>query len=505
MRKYDDKDILYHSFKFFFKTLLIDYKKNLSILKKNSNRELFFKSIVYKIINNNYFMNNYYLYELSKEKKKKIFGDIKNKFQIDSGYISFSDNKLIISNLFVFKKIIRSLFIVIRNVFILLINFFNLKKTHKEFIVIFSKFAKQDRFDQLKIKSFFSEKTIKLFENKNIIFMNEKHKNFDRYYFSKEPILYLAKNFLDNSAKIILIGRLIKVYIRYILLIRSFKPIILLIDDLIEREIVNFLSEKKISNKYFITNSSAMGNLKIWMDNSNKNIETHCYWDSVSVLYPIKTKDRNIKINILNSFMNFTNHYAWNLKCKKFLGRYFKNSNLFNINPMNLYFTNKKHELIKKDFNIGIFDTENLPSMLVGNQLCESFKNNKSLKNFYTDILDIVREIEKEHKINIQVFIKRKHNHQNTSKKFISNIRDFNLIDHDAELPFLFKDLDTVICMPYTTVGFHFSELEKKLSFFYDGDSIIKEYKLPKNIFLINNKTKLKNELLGVYKIKKKN
>lgn len=501
MTKYDEKDILFHSFKLFFKTLLIDYKKNPLTLKNIDNRELFFRSIVYKIINNNYFMNNYYLYELRKEKKKKIFDDIKNKFQIDLGYISLSDNKLNISNLFVFKKITKSLFIVIRNIFILLINFFNLGKTHKEFIVIFSEFGKQDRFDEFKIKNFFSKKTIKLFEDKNIIFMNQKHKNFDRYYFSKEPILYLAKNFLDNNAKIILISRIIKVLIKYILLIGSFKPIVLLIDDLVEREIVNFLSEKKISNKYFITNSSAMGNLKIWMDNSNKNIETHCYWDSVSVFYQIKTKDSNIKINVLNSFMNFTNHYVWNLKCKKFLGRLFKNKNLFVIDPLDLYFTNKKYKLIKKDFNIGIFDTENFPSILVGNQLCESFKNNNSLKNFYTDILEIIREIEKEHEINIQLFVKRKHNLKNASKEFISKIRDFKLIDHDVELPFLFKDLDTIICMPYTTVGFHFAELENKSSFFYDGDSIIKKYKLPKDTYLINNKIKLKNELLDAFKI----
>ena len=54
--------------------------------------------------------------------------------------------------------------------------------------------------------------------------------------------------------------------------------------------------------------------------------------------------------------------------------------------------------------------------------------------------------------------------------------------------------------MPYTSVSFIFTELEKKPSFFYDGASIIKEYKLPNNIYLVNNKKQLKNRLLNTYK-----
>ena len=70
MTKYEKKDVLYYSFKNFFKNLLNEYTKNSVILKKCINRELFFKFIIYKIINNNYFINNYYLYELSNIKKK---------------------------------------------------------------------------------------------------------------------------------------------------------------------------------------------------------------------------------------------------------------------------------------------------------------------------------------------------------------------------------------------------------------------------------------------------
>ena len=77
--------------------------------------------------------------------------------------------------------------------------------------------------------------------------MNRKCKNFDRYYFSTEPILYLAINYLDTSAKLILISRIIKVYIKYFFSILSFKPIVLLADDLVEAEIIadGCLSEKK--------------------------------------------------------------------------------------------------------------------------------------------------------------------------------------------------------------------------------------------------------------------
>ena len=375
MTKYEKKDVLYYSFKNFFKNLLNEYTKNSVILKKCINRELFFKFIIYKIINNNYFINNYYLYELSNIKKKEIYNNIKDQFKIDSGNINLIENKLNISNLFVLKKFVNSSFFLIKNIFIILINIFNLQKIEKEFVVIFSPFAKQDKFDESKIKKFFSKKTLRLFENKNIIFMNQKCRNFDRYHFSKEPILYLAKNFLDTNAKLVLIIRIIKTYIKYIFLIMSFKPMALLVTDLIEADMVNFLSEKKITNKYFVMNTSTMGHLKIWMDISNKKIETHCYWDSVSIFYQIKTNDGNTKINGLNAFMNFTNHYVWNFKCEKFIRRLFKTKNISFIEPIDLYFTNKKNILLKKDFNIGIFDTENLPNILVGNQLCKSFKN----------------------------------------------------------------------------------------------------------------------------------
>ena len=500
MNENEEKDILYYSFKKFFKNLFNGYKKNYSILKNFDNRELLFKFVVYKIVNNDYFINNYYLYDLNNFQKKEIFNKIKNNFIINSGNISLTSNKLNISNLFVLKKFVKSSYLLIRNIFFLLINIFYFKKIKNEFIIIYSKFAKQDKFDKLKIKKFFSKKSIELFEKKNIIFMNQKCKNFDRYYFSKEPILYLATNYLDTSAKLILISRIIKIYIKYFFSIISFKPIVLLADDLVEAEIVTILSEKKVANKYFIMNASTLGNLKFWMDNSNKKIETHCYWESASSFYQIKTADGNSKINILNAFMNFTNYYLWNPKCEKFIRRFFKNKNISIIEPMDLYFTNKKNILPKKDFNIGIFDTENLPNILVGNQLCKSFKNNKNLRSFYMDIFEAVREIEIEYGLNIQILVKRKLDYKNESKKFILNIDNFNLIDHDIDLPNLFKDLDTVICMPYTSVSFIFTELEKKPSFFYDGTSIIKEYKLPNNIYLVNNKKQLKNRLLNTYK-----
>ena len=95
--------------------------------------------------------------------------------------------------------------------------------------------------------------------------------------------------------------------------------------------------------------------------------------------------------------MNFTNYYLWNPKCEKFIRRFFKNKNISIIEPMDLYFTNKKNILPKKDFNIGIFDTENLPNILVGNQLCKSFKNNENLRSFYMDIFEAAREIEIEY------------------------------------------------------------------------------------------------------------
>ena len=505
MTKYEKKDILYYSIKNFFKNLLNEYKKNSVILKKCINRELFFKFIIYKIINNNYFINNYYLYELSNIKKKEIYNNIKDKFKIDSGNINLIENKLNIDNLFVLKKFIKSSFYLIRNIFILLINILNFQKIEKEFVIIYSKFAKQDKFDELKIKHFFSKKSIKLFEDRNIIFMNQKSKNFDRYYFSKEPILYLAKNFLDRNAKLVLISRIVKAYMKYIFLIILFKPIVLLVDELIETEIVNSLSENKIANKYFVMNTSILGNIKIWMDSSNEKIETHCYWESVSSFYQIKTNEGNTKINSLNALMNFKNHYVWNLKCAKFVKRFFKNNNkVFLIDPLDLYFTNKKSRLLKKDFNIGIFDLGNFPNIFIGGQLCSSFKNDNNLKSFYMDIAEIISEIENEYKINIQILIKRKLAYKKEATDFFLNIKklnnNFNVIDHDVELTSLFKNLDTIICMPYTSVGFNFTKLEKKASFFFDNSSKIKKYKLPNDIYLINDKKELKDKLLTVYK-----
>ena len=504
MIKFNEKDILYYSFKNFFKNLIVKYKKNSLILKGYENRELIFKSIVYKIINNNFFINNYYLYELSDLKKKEIYNKIKDKFQIDVGNIGLKKTKLYISNLFILKKFLRSTFFLVRNIFILLTNFLNCKKIEKEFVIIFSKFAKQDIFNEYKIKNFFSKKNITLFENRNIIFMNKKYKNFDRYYFSNDPILYLAKNFLSKNAKLVLISRIIKVYVKYIFLIIYFKPIVLLIDDLIEAEIVNSLSENKIANKYFIMNTSILGNIKIWMDSSNTKIETHCYWESVSSFYQIKTNEGNTKINALNSFMNFSNHYVWNLKCEKFVKRLFKTNKVLSIDPMDLYFTNKISQVQKKDFNLGIFDLANIPNIMVGNQLCKSFKNKDNLESFYSEIAEIVGEIENIYKINIQVFVKRKLAYNTDSKNFFLNIKkiskNFNMIDHDVELTSLFKNLDTVICMPYTSVGFHFAKLENKSSFFFDNTSKIKKYKLPNNIYLLDSKNQLKDRLLSVYK-----
>ena len=48
------------------------------------------------------------------------------------------------------------------------------------------------------------------------------------------------------------------------------------------------------------------------------------------------------------------------------------------------------------------------------------------------------------------------------------------MIDHDVELTSLFKNLDAIICMPYTSVGFHFAKLEEKSSLFFDNTSKIK-------------------------------
>ena len=93
--------------------------------------------------------------------------------------------------------------------------------------------------------------------------------------------------------------------------------------------------------------------------------------------------------------MNFTNHYVWNLKCEKFVKRLFRNKKVQNIDPLDLYFTNKKSQIPKKDFNIGVFDLANIPSIKVNNSLCTSFKNNNNLKSFYTDIAEIISEIEK--------------------------------------------------------------------------------------------------------------
>ncbi len=503
MIKFKDKDILYYSFKNFFKNLIIKYKKNSLILKGYSDRELIFRFIIYKIVNNNFFLNNYFLYELSDLKKKEIFNKIKDKFELTIGNIELIKNELNISNLFLIKKFIRSSFLLIKNIIILFFNFLNYQKTEKEFVIIYSKFSKQDKFNEFKVKNFFSKKTINLFEDRNIIFMNKKCKNFDRYYFSNDPILYLAINFLNTNAKLTLITRMIKTYTKYIYLIISFKPIGLLIDDLIEAEIVNSLSENKIANKYFIMNTSILGNLKIWMDISNRKIETHCYWESVSSFYQIKTKGGNTKINSLNSFMNFTNHYVWNLKCEKFVKRLFKNNKVQNINPIDLYFTNKKLQIPKKDFNIGVFDLANIPSIKIGNNLCTSFKNNNNLKSFYMEIAEIISEIEKNYKINIQLFVKRKLAYKKDSKNFFFNLKklnkNFNIIDHDVELTSLFKNLDTIICMPYTSVGFHFAKLEKKSSFFFDNTSKIKKYKLPNNIYLVDNKNKLKDRLVSIY------
>ena len=104
MNENEEQDILYYSFKKFFKNLFNSYKKNDSILKNFYNRELLFKFIVYEIVNNDYFINNYYLYDLNNLQKKEIFNKIKNNYIINSGNISLTSNKLNISNLFVLKN-----------------------------------------------------------------------------------------------------------------------------------------------------------------------------------------------------------------------------------------------------------------------------------------------------------------------------------------------------------------------------------------------------------------
>ena len=77
MNENEEKDILYYSFKKFFKNLFNGYKKNYSILKNFDNRELLFKFVVYKIVNNDYFINNYYLYDLNNFQKKEILTKLK--------------------------------------------------------------------------------------------------------------------------------------------------------------------------------------------------------------------------------------------------------------------------------------------------------------------------------------------------------------------------------------------------------------------------------------------
>jgi len=475
-----------------------------SPLEQQIKYEKFFIKKISKSIESIKFKNNLFI-NFEKSILNKIINltinDFSNNKVISNKFIKISKTKIKINFIFYILYFLELSILFFIYSFLLIFSFSNLNKkkySKKKFIIFLDNPSSNNNYS---LGSFISSGKLSKINSFKSCVVISKYPVFSKYknkvFFSRFPLLYLASNFLSFSNRLLILKDiLLNIHLIFYYLIKN-PVLILLRRELIDIFLINFLDNKNIINKVFMTNSNLF-DPPLWTYKNNKNFTNHCIWYSQNIFPKIYDRDKKLFFVFLNfRNLNIDQHYVWTKEFKTILINNGIKGKFKEIGPFQWLYPQKKIN-INEDY-IVLFDV--IPLNIETNLFYSkrNYYSYATITKFIEDSVNIINELNIKYNLNINVILKHKRNfnkyHDTNYSSFISSFskkyKFFKIISPYVDNEYLIKNSITYLSVPYSTTAYY-GEFLKKTNFFYDSSgSVLPLFPNDPYIHFTNNKKQL--------------
>jgi hypothetical protein len=324
------------------------------------------------------------------------------------------------------------------------------------------------------------------------------------FFYTPHPILFFANHLLGRVARVSIVLQHLTAPFYFIKALVSCSLNALLGSDLSGIQCYRFLNKKNLIDSIIITTSSFTSQ-PLWMKGLiDAKYKLHMIWYSqncVPKMYAGEVEKSNLP---QTRHMRVDVHWVWTEGFKSYLRELGQSSEIKVVGPILWYLPDRIKDHGSSHYKIAIFDVTPSHEKIMPFGAFKNYYSVKTIKQFVIDIVDIGQKFAALSGKDILFLLKHKRDpksgfHDFTYFSFLEQFaisnHNFKIIDNQTNVFGLLDECDFSISVPYTSVPYVASSMQKPAIYYDPFDELIPNYEKNEFVSFASGKEQLKKTM----------